>query len=75
MEYAALREKKKKTEWAVITLAIMTAADVTDHCGCPILAQIMFFAPTTPFNFDPDFINRPSRAIDPGLISNADFNQ
>ncbi|KAF5734256.1 subtilisin-like protease [Tripterygium wilfordii] len=65
--------KQRHPRWgpAAITSAMMTSADVFDHSGSPILAQLTNrLAPATPFDLGAGFINS-TRAIDPGLIFNA----
>lgn len=69
--------KQKHPNWspAAITSAIMTTADILDHSGAPILAQSTNeLVQATPFDYGAGSINA-SRAIDPGLIFNANFEQ
>ncbi|KAJ0104678.1 hypothetical protein Patl1_18357 [Pistacia atlantica] len=70
---ALIKHKHPKWNPAAITSAMMSSADVTDHSGSPILAQSTDeLVQATPFDFGAGFIN-PARAIDPGLIFNAYF--
>ncbi|KAJ4826548.1 hypothetical protein Tsubulata_039607 [Turnera subulata] len=67
--------KQKHPTWspAAITSALMTTAHTTDFVGSPILAQSTDqLAPATPFDLGAGSIN-PARALDPGLIFDADF--
>ncbi|KAK4422986.1 Subtilisin-like protease SBT2.6 [Sesamum alatum] len=70
---ALIKQKHRHWSPAAITSAMMTTADVLDHSGAPILAQHKNrLAPATPFDFGAGSIN-PSRAIDPGLVFDAYF--
>lgn len=79
---ALIKQRHPKWSPAAITSAMMTSAEVTDHSGSPILAQDYSDSPilehvlvhATPFDFGAGFIN-PARAIDPGLIFNAHFQE
>ncbi|KAK4489180.1 hypothetical protein RD792_004974, partial [Penstemon davidsonii] len=69
--------KQKHHHWSpsAITSAMMTTADITDHSGSPILSQNKnnLLSRATPFDYGAGSIN-PSKAIDPGLVFNAYFN-
>lgn len=70
---ALIKQKHPKWSPAAITSAMMTTADTTDHVGSHILAQSTNqLAPATPFDMGAGSIN-PARAIDPGLIFDAQF--
>ncbi|GAV92224.1 Peptidase_S8 domain-containing protein/Inhibitor_I9 domain-containing protein [Cephalotus follicularis] len=70
---ALIKQKHPKWSPAAITSAMMTSADVFDNSGSPILAQSTNqLLPATPFDFGAGSINA-TRAIDPGLIFDAQF--
>ncbi|KAL3617596.1 hypothetical protein CASFOL_037917 [Castilleja foliolosa] len=68
--------KQKNRDWspAAITSAMMTSANTNDHSGAPILAQSTNkLSLATPFDLGSGSID-PSKAIDPGLVFDANFN-
>ncbi|KAG9452527.1 hypothetical protein H6P81_005431 [Aristolochia fimbriata] len=68
--------KQKHPSWspAAITSAMMTTASATDLRGNPILAQTSTnqLAAATSFDYGAGFVN-PARAMDPGLVFDAQF--
>ncbi|CAL1376004.1 unnamed protein product [Linum trigynum] len=71
---ALIKHKHPKWSPAAITSAMMTTADRSDLSGSPILAQSANqLGPATPFDHGSGSVN-PARAIDPGLVFNADFD-
>ncbi|KAL6990735.1 hypothetical protein U1Q18_008859 [Sarracenia purpurea var. burkii] len=69
--------KQNNPSWtpSMIASAMSTTASKYDNGGEPILAQgsdIHSFYPSTPFDFGSGFVN-PTRALDPGLVLSADF--
>lgn len=70
---ALIKQTHRHWSPAAVTSAMMTTADVTDHSGAPILAQGQnSLCPSTPFDLGAGFVN-PSKAIDPGLVFEAYF--
>ncbi|KAF6135581.1 hypothetical protein GIB67_015434 [Kingdonia uniflora] len=70
---ALIKQKHPKWSPAAITSAMMTTANVTDYSGAPIQAQQSNqLAPATPFDYGSGSVN-PTKALDPGLIFNANF--
>ncbi|CAN1333844.1 Subtilisin-like protease SBT2.5 [Linum perenne] len=71
---ALIKHKHPKWSPASITSAMMTTAHRSDPSLSPILSQSANkLTPATPFDFGSGSIN-PARAIDPGLVFNASFN-
>ncbi|CAN0908353.1 Subtilisin-like protease SBT2.6 [Linum grandiflorum] len=72
---ALIKHKHPKWSPAAITSAMMTTADRIDrHSHTPILAQSTNqLAPATPFDLGSGSVN-PAKAIDPGLVFNAQFD-
>lgn len=70
---ALIKQKHPKWSPAAITSAMMTTADTTDNFGAPILAQqLNALENGTTFDYGSGFINA-TRAINPGLVFDANF--
>ncbi|KAL5724062.1 hypothetical protein ACHQM5_007372 [Ranunculus cassubicifolius] len=71
---ALIKQKHPKWSPSEITSAMMTTTDTTDHLGAQILAQQSTdMANGTSFDYGSGFVN-PTRAINPGLVLKANFN-
>ncbi|GFP93784.1 subtilisin-like protease sdd1 [Phtheirospermum japonicum] len=70
---ALIKQKNRNWSPAAITSAMMTTANANDHSGAPILAQSTNkLSLATPFDLGSGSID-PAKAIDPGLVFDADF--